>query len=188
MPSVLQSWVEDIPMMQQSVLMAAVRGPDGLPKNHVAKAVQRWLRRSFLLSAFDGEALLDPLDQRGGSFTGPVPARFQPGEWEEAGEPTHAMVVDATLHAMEREWLASVDEMPYHYVMHVMHAAEVLGYQHPDIRVARWWRGFYQDIVNSLHLYPEPSQEFHNRLGDTEAGWQARTNDGLSCEWMEDGR
>lgn len=183
MPSVLQEWVHDIPMMQQSVLMAAVRGPDGLPKDHVAKAVQRWLRRSFLISAFDGEAILDPLDPRGGSFTGPIPARYVP-DYRPNGQPQ----VGATLRAVERAWLAAVDEMPHHYVMHTMHAAEVIGAQHPDERVARWWRGFYHDIAHSFHLWPETDGELASRLGDTESGWKARTNDGLSCEWMDDGR
>jgi len=32
MTTVLQPWVEKLPMMQQTVLMTAIRGPDGLPK------------------------------------------------------------------------------------------------------------------------------------------------------------
>jgi len=32
--SVLQDWVHELTFMQQSVLIAAVRGPDGIRKDH----------------------------------------------------------------------------------------------------------------------------------------------------------
>ena len=68
---VLQPWVLNLTYMQQSVLITSVRGPDGIRKDHVAKLLLRWLRRCFLVSAFDGRALTDPVEQGGGSFTGP---------------------------------------------------------------------------------------------------------------------
>jgi len=43
--------------MQQSVLLTAVRGPDGLPKYHSSKYLLRWYRRCILLSAMDGRVL-----------------------------------------------------------------------------------------------------------------------------------
>lgn len=69
--SVLQDWVQGLPMMQQTVLLTAVRGPDGLPKYHATKWVLRWYRRCILLSAMDGRVLADPVEPNGGSFTGP---------------------------------------------------------------------------------------------------------------------
>ena len=60
MACVLQDWVLELTMMQQSVLIAAVRGPDGIAKNHVAKLLLRWYRRCILKSAFD-QAVIDKL-------------------------------------------------------------------------------------------------------------------------------
>ena len=48
---VLQPWVGHLTLMQQSVLIAAVRGPDGIRKDHPVKLLCRYLRRSFMLSA-----------------------------------------------------------------------------------------------------------------------------------------
>lgn len=76
--SVIQPWVTDLTLMQQSVLLSAIRGPDGMRKDHVAKKLSRWLRRCILVTAFDGivyEVPYDPYDAtppwRSGSFTGP---------------------------------------------------------------------------------------------------------------------
>ena len=58
-------------MMQQSILLTATRAPDGLRKTHPVKTLCRYLRRCYLLSAFDNCILEDPYDPRGGSFMGP---------------------------------------------------------------------------------------------------------------------
>src|SRR5690606_37672840 len=71
MPVVTQSWTHELPMMQQTVLLTAVRGPDGSPKYGAVKMLMRWFRRCTLLSAIDGKALTTPWDNNGGSFTGP---------------------------------------------------------------------------------------------------------------------
>lgn len=68
--SVLQDWVHELTFMQQSVLISSVRGPDGIRKDHPTKVLCRWLRRSFLLCAFDKVAHNDPYEHCGGSFTG----------------------------------------------------------------------------------------------------------------------
>ncbi len=68
---VTQPWVHALPFMQQTVLLTAVRGPDGIAKYHPSKFLLRWFRRCMLLSAMDGKALTNPYDNNGGSFTGP---------------------------------------------------------------------------------------------------------------------
>lgn len=71
MGSVVQPWVGDLTMMQQSVLLTAVRGPDGLAKYHPVKYVLRWYRRCILLSSFLGQVVDNPIVLDGGSFLGP---------------------------------------------------------------------------------------------------------------------
>lgn len=71
---VTQPWVHQLPLMQQGVLLAAVRGPDGISKNHVSKLLLRWFRRSIIMCAFDHRSFTRPYDfmaRRGGGFTGP---------------------------------------------------------------------------------------------------------------------
>jgi hypothetical protein len=42
MPAVTQDWVNNLTFMQQSVLLSAIRGPDGFAKFHKAKPLIRW--------------------------------------------------------------------------------------------------------------------------------------------------
>lgn len=67
--SVFQPWVEKLTFMQQSVLITAVRGPDGIPKDHIVKVLLRWYRRCILYSAFGHKIITDPYTKGGGSFT-----------------------------------------------------------------------------------------------------------------------
>lgn len=143
--------------MQQSVLIAAVRGPDGIRKDHPVKVLCRWLRRSILKSAFDGAELSNPYQLGGGSFTGPC---FT-GEVKDLD------------HAAQL-YLRSVDELPHHFQLHLMHAAEILGYKHPTEFTRKWWNKFYLMVVNDGHLFPESENLMDLRLGDSEAGWRAR--------------
>lgn len=152
--SVLQDWVHGLSFMQQSVLIAAVRGPDGVKKDHVAKVLCRWLRRSFLISAFDGRALTMPDEPGGGSFTGPL-VGFE-------------SIDDAV-----SEYLRTVDELPHHFQLHLMHAAQILGYKHPDEWTRSRWRWTYERLVNDLHLLPESEEAMDRRLGDVEHNWRA---------------
>lgn len=166
--SVLQDWVAGLPMMQQTVLLTAVRGPDGLPKYHPTKLVLRWYRRCILLSALDGKVLCAPWDQNGGSFTGP--------SCELTGEPWPVQ--------MDRritDYLRALDEVPHHFQLHLLHAIEILGYKHPEQHIRDWWWRVYERLVHDMHLWPETEEQMDARLGDSREGWLARgdvaTND-----------
>ncbi len=143
--SVTQPWVWSLTFMQQSVLLTAIRGPDGLPKDHITKVLLRWYRRCVLRFAFQGTIFTDPYDLDGGSFTGPSPMNID-------------MAVD--------EYLRHLDETPHHFQLHFIHAVEVLGYKHPDTTIREWWYGVYIRLVNDMHLFPEPEDIMDQRLGD----------------------
>lgn len=153
--SVLQDWVHELTFMQQSVLISSVRGPDGIRKDHPVKVLCRWLRRSFLLCAFDKIAHNDPLEHCGGSFTG----KCQTDE------------VRGIDHAMEL-YHRYVDEIPHHFQLHFMHSAEILGYKHPVPEIRQWWNATYNMIVKDAHLYPESEEQMDFRLGDSEKQWR----------------
>ncbi len=154
MSSVLQPWVEKLSFMQQSVLITSCRGPDGLSKNHVSKVILRWLRRCFLYTAFGRKIFVDPYELGGGSFTGPCPAKYD------------------SVEDVFSEYLQSVDEVPHHFHLHLMHAAEIIGYKHPMAMVRNQWYNFYKACVDDAHLNVETEEEMDYRLGDNEKQWK----------------
>lgn len=153
-------------MMQQSVLLAAIRGPDGQPKyGGGAKMLLRWLRRCVLLSAMDGKVLDNPIDKNGGSFTGPSLEGHDDLEpWAERMQ----------LHV--NDYLRQVDMLPHHYQLHFMHAVEILGYKHPQHEIRHFWHRVYLRLVHDLHLWPETAEQLDERLGDTRSGWLKRAD------------
>lgn len=170
--AVTQDWVLDLPLMQQTVLLTAVRGPDGLPKYHPTKWLLRWYRRCVLLSALDRRVIPDPGEQNGGSFTGPsiVDSADIRAWWH--GEPWQTFLdrrVDA--------YLQSLDEVPHHFQLHLMHAVEIVGYKHPDEGEIRpWWHAVYLRLVHDMHLWPETEVQLDIRLGDSRDGWLDRAD------------
>lgn len=171
-PSAAQPWLNGIPVMQQSVLFSAIRGPDGFRKHHPVKALLRWYRRCVLISAFDGKTLDNPYDEGGGSFTGPsYDWKTTPGwvDWQTAIKPH----TDAFVHAR--------DEMTLHYYAHAMHAFQILGAHHPVPHIRAFWHGVYLRMVNALHLTPEPVDELNRRLGDDKGEWSLKADEAGSC-------
>lgn len=150
---VIQDWVQELTLMQQSVLLTAIRGPDGVAKEHPAKEVLRWFRRCVLLAAFERRPIKSPYLSGGGSFTGPA---------------------KRPLDEIANAYFDAVDELPHHFQMHLMHAAQIIGYKHPDRHhIGDWWLKFYLHYVNALHLEPETEAQLDRRLGDCEAAWRA---------------
>lgn len=167
MKSVIQEWTQTLPLMQQTVLLTAVRGPDGIAKYSSVKMLLRWFRRCILVSALDGKVLTDPCDPSGGSFTGPS-SGASASKWELA------------LNGYVDEYVKELDALPHHFQLHFMHASEILGYKHPDDRIRAWWHGLYLRLVNDMHLCPEPEDVMDDRLGDTRAGWLRRADPATS--------
>lgn len=160
--SAWQPWVHTLSIMQQSVLASAVRAPDGMKKFHPAKMIVRWYRRCVLVSAFDGRALLNPHEEGGGSFTGPLQSYV-------------------TLDRALDEFMVARDEMSLHYYAHMMHAAQIVGYYHPEEHVQEFWNKAYNRMVNALHLSPESYMAMAQRLSDNPQKWEARSDEAAAC-------
>lgn len=173
---VQQEWVLRIPMMQQSVLFAAIRAPDGLRKDHPIKVLMRWFRRCTLLSAFDKRALTDPFEPGGGSFTGPFEHHHAVAAFPGLNIPPSmwGTVRQNYFDEMRKVYLRHVDEMPHHFQLHFMHAAQIVGVHHSNADIRSWWWDFYLMIVNDAHLHPESPSEMNQRLSDNCDAWRAR--------------
>lgn len=173
---VTQEWVHSLTFMQQSVLLSAIRGPDGHGKYNKAKMLLRWYRRCILISAMDGKVLTNPWEEGGGSFTGPsVKQRvvFHPTDEKDY----HIMnKLGADMQPIISEYIRASDELPHHFQTHFMHAIQIVGYKHPDLYIREFWLQVYRRIVNNLHLHPETEKEMDLRLGDNREQWLERND------------
>jgi hypothetical protein len=135
MPSVLRDWVMKLPLRHQGVLVAAIRGCDGAPKENSAKPIVRALRY----------AVMNPADER---EVGMNSAFMRRG------------FSDDELRAFLRDW----DHYPIHFVIHLMHACEVVAFCGSHKNEAIAFQSAYYRMVRKLHLNPESPGEMHDRL------------------------
>lgn len=134
---VMRAWTTKQPLRHQGVLVAGIRGCDGAPKHDPSKHVSRMIRRAVLNPADERETR-----SRGGFFG------------------FDAELLETNLHA----FLDSLDQYPLHYVMHLCHAAEVIGYKHPDREFRTFFLLVYQGMVHKFHMTPETESDMDARL------------------------
>lgn len=140
MPSIMRAWTEQLTIRQQAMLISAVRGCDGAPKDDPSKSLL-WALRWVVLKP--SEVGVDPHHTE--SFMGYRPTLV---------EDTH-------------RFLQSLDQYPFHFVMHLMHAAEIIGYKHPDEATRLGWGEFYRRIVEgNVHCQVETEAMMDQRLAD----------------------
>jgi len=142
--SVLHDWVHTLTFQQQALLMTAMRGPDNAPKDCVAKEIVRYLRGVVLKPA--------------GDWKGKNDNDFMWGDWD---------IFYGRILAFWR----SHDEYPHHFIMHLLHSAEVIGYKHPTRYIRDYWHIFYQRGCKSFHLTPETEIAMDQRLNDFGEGY-----------------
>jgi len=148
--SIVQEWAARLPLRHQGVLVSAVRGCDTALRHDDSKLLSRCLRAEFL-----------------------VPAVDNPGSYIE-------FVDEQTLLRRMNVFLNSWDHYPMHFVMHILHAAAVLGYHHP----VHWdvWLRFYRAGCKKLHLNPETKEQMDARLTAAEPDFQAAQDARLAPE------
>jgi len=136
--SILQDWVMELPLREQGTLLTCVRGCDLTPKLPLDGTARHLV--AFLRFSFMTAADVREVDAAPGCFFRSTPPR---------------------------EWKASeLGHFPQHWISHVMHASEVVGWRHPDRRIGGQAWGVYETIVRSLHLHPENFEQFVARLSE----------------------
>lgn len=169
--TVLQDWVCGLSFMQQTVLLTAVRGPDGQPKYGAIKYLLRWYRRCILISSLDQCVITDPHKKIGGSFMGPSYEIHEPMA-DQHGEIPWQVRMDRIVDA----YLRDLDAIPHHFQMHFMHSAEIVGYKHSIPEIRDWWRSVYYRLVHDMHVWPETEPQLDRRLGDSRDTWLERAD------------
>lgn len=145
--SVLHDWVHKLPFQMQALLMTAMRGPDALPKHNNAKAIIRYLR---------------------GVVAKPA------GDWRKKNDNDFMWGDYRIFTAYVGKFWADHDEYPHHFIMHLFHCAEVVGYKHPDAQMRNFWKGFYYVGCTQFHLRPETEKQMDNRLNDFGVGYHGK--------------
>lgn len=144
MSSILQPWVQDLGLRHQGVLVSACRGCDVAPRHDPSKLMQRILRG----------AILEPHCGREVKPVSYIVVEDDPTLW------------DAAMHAFSSSW----DHYPNHYVLHVLHAAEIIGYYGPGKAptYSHRWNKWYLECCYIMHLNPESKDQLDSRLNADE--------------------
>jgi len=144
----LQEWAHSLTIQQQSVLMLALRGPDGVEKFNPCKHVLRRYRAAVLVAAKYGRVLR--YDERGDNFMSLVNFESDEHWFFEVMQP----------------YFSVVDQIPHHSHLHLMHGCEIVGYKHPNELVRRRFNDFYVQCCNDMHIFPETVEVMDMRLSD----------------------
>ena len=59
-----------------------------------------------------------------------------------------------------------LDMLPVHFLSHLMHAVEIIGYKHPDNDTRDFFWLAYRDLCDYMHINPETREQMNNRLND----------------------
>lgn len=155
--SVLHDWICELPIRMQALLCVALRGPDGMQKESSAKCLLR-LMRGVVLKPSDpsycgnGDSFMWT-DYRQDLLEDEDKISFKIAEVE----------LNVFDHNMNEFW-NNHDHYPHHFIMHLIHAAEVISYKHPDGSIRGAWSMFYTLACNSFHMNVETEEQMDNRL------------------------
>lgn len=147
MASILKDWVQELGLRHQGVLLTSVRGCDTAPKHDASKLLTRCIRNE-ILNPHCGNA------KKAATFIEAVP--------------------EDVLIQRFGDFRRNLDHYPHHYVMHIVHTIEIIGYKHPDPRIAYNWRMFYKYLCRGLHLNLETEEELDRRLNADEETFAKR--------------
>jgi hypothetical protein len=145
---VFQDWLFGLTMQQQSVLVLACRGPDGIAKFNPCKQIVARYRATVLKAAYLGRPMR--VDEGDDTTFMTLIGFSDSGQWA----------------AIVREFFDHVDSLPHHYYLHLAHGAQIAGYKHPEHIFRQRWREFYFRCCDDMHMHPETEADLDARLSD----------------------
>lgn len=140
--SILQSWVMEMGLRHQGVILAAIRGCDTIPKHDESKRMSRFIRGSILVPHC--------------------------GDIRKSATFMEAPRDSSEFYEVAKDFINSFDSSPHHFVMHFIHASQILGEYHSDEEERERWTWFYERCVHKLHMRPETREHLDSRLGADE--------------------
>lgn len=139
---ILREWVSALGLRHQGLILTAIRGCDDVPREDSSKWLTRFYR-ACVLRAHCG----DPNQARSFMVWTDDPGVF----WANASP-----------------FIRSHDHYPHHFLMHLLHAAEVVGYKMPRSLQQQWWQTFYVQLAGKFHLGAESEADLDRRLNADE--------------------
>lgn len=136
--SVLQDWVMELGLREQGTLLTAIRGCDLVPKFPLDSPERT-------LTAFVRYAVMNPFDAR--------EIDSEPGCFMQSKIP-------------ENFRASSLGHYPHHWVMHLLHAMQIIAYKCLNFEIRNQAEIVYEKLVESMHLNPETSREMTERLSE----------------------
>lgn len=137
--------MNDLSIREQGSLLIALRGCDAAPK-------MPYDQPHRILTSALRNIVLAPADAR--------EVDSEPGCF---GISFHAL---ANFFGADAKKLRASDfgYLPIHYVMHLFHAVEIVGYRYPDAHIRAYYEKLYRRFVDGLHLVPESKEAMIERL------------------------
>ncbi len=136
--SVLRQWVQNLPLREQGTLVVAARGCDLAPKY--------------------------PLDSPERQLTAAIRfAAMIPADAREVDSEIGCFMLSTPPSDLR---LSSLEHYPMHWVLHVIHACEAIGYRHPEADTRELWLRLYLKMCKSLHMNAETFDQFVSRLSE----------------------
>ncbi len=136
--TVLQPWLEEIPIRMQSTLLLSLRGPDTHRAPEIKK-VQRWMRS----------------------------LAFRPGNPANVKE-FMTDINDVPVLQEKNDLARELEFCTQHFYSHLMHGLEVIAYRHPDEAVSTRAGFLFHGMSHLMHLDPECEEDFEHRLRQIE--------------------
>jgi hypothetical protein len=192
--SVVQDWVSELPLMQQTVLLSAIRNTDmKYDRNMITKHLMKWYRRCVLLSAFEGKVISDPFESGGGSFTGGLNrkqldlslhileqsfpsacVKFYDGKKGGILSPETQQMKHGLLMEFFDAFIEEIEFLPMHFFTHFLDAIKILGYKHPNEEIRRQWDILHTKIAVFTNFVKESPHSLDHRFNDSEDDWYER--------------
>lgn len=142
--SIVKDWVSKLGLRHQGVLLTCVRGCDTNVKFDRIKELCRAFRERILKC--------------------------------HCGDPNKAKsfierMTDSNLKLIMDSIISNHDHYPHHYLMHLIHAAEIIGYKDREDHQYAFWYHFYIKMCHKMHMTPETEEQLDNRLNADEASF-----------------
>jgi len=150
MTSIIQPWAAELGLRHQGVLVSAIRGCDSIHREDPSKYLVRTYRGALLVPHCRDL-------KKAASFMIP----FDNEGWFEAAD----------------DFYASIDHYPNHWILHWMHASEIVGCKHPDDIIRPAFAAMYRRLVRKFHMHPETEEELDHRLNADEDTFSKRQRD-----------
>lgn len=148
--SIIQDWAAKLGLRHQGVLVSAIRGCDSAEREDASKYLVRTYR-GILLKSHCGDI------SKAASFMIP----YNPKMW----------------HAYQMQFLASIDHYPNHWILHWLHACEIVGYKHDQGQIRVAFYQLYAKLVRKFHLNPETESQLDHRLNADEQSFATNQKD-----------